>query len=138
VDANASGCFLTSVGRRVYESIEKMLSPMVLMRDSRLGMGGTQAALAVRGGSKAVRYGIEQRDSAIRVGASGTITYVLKAGKIAIPGGSDDCEKDFPDKGWSELRRKLDPGNSDAIILCGAQRETLAMLGAIAAALTLL
>lgn len=137
-DANASGCFLTPAGRRVYESIWRKLSPLVAVRDSRLGIGSTQVAVVVRGESRTVRYGIEQRDSAIRVGAAGATTYVIKAGKFTITGGSDDCEKDFPAKAWPELRKKLKPRNGDAVILCGANQEMVANVGALSAALTLL
>ena len=138
VETNASGCFLTPGGRRVYDSIWKKLSHIAVIRSSNLGMGGIQAAVAVRGNMKAVRYGIEQRDSAIRVGAAGAITYIIKTGKIAIPGGSADCEEDYPDEAWSELREELDPRNGDAVILCGAQQETTAKLGALSAALTIM
>lgn len=138
VDANASGCFLTPAGRRVYESIWRKLSPMVTLQESGLGMGSIQVALAVRGGGKMVNFGIEQRDAAIRVGAAGVTTYVVKSGKFTIPGGSNDCENDYPDKAWTELRGKLSPKGGDAVILCGAHQDTLAKVGALSAALTLL
>ncbi len=137
-DANASGCFLTPAGRRVYQSIWKKLSPMVTLQGFKLGIGGVQVALAVRGGGRIVKYGIEQRDAAIRVGAAGVTTYVIKSGKFTIPGGSADCEKDFPSNAWSNLRAELEPKNGDAVIVCGAPDETTAKLGALSAALTLL
>ena len=137
-DAIASGCFLTPAGRRVYGSVRKKISLIVPIQDSRLGVGSAQAAVVVRGAAKAVRYGIEQRDSAIRAGAAGTTTYVIRSGKFTIPGGSADCERDFPDRVWLELRSKLKARNGDAVIVCGALQETLARAGALAAALTLL
>jgi len=85
-----------------------------------------------------VRSGIEQRDSAIRVGAQGATTYAIVRGKFAIPGGSPDCEEDFPGAVWSDLRTELSPREGDALILCGAATGTLAKLGALSAALTLL
>ena len=85
-----------------------------------------------------MRSGIEQRDSAIRLNAAGATTYVIRAGKIAIPGGSTDCEKDFPSRVWSTLRAELRPKDGDAVIVCGARDETTAKLGALSAAVALL
>jgi Domain of unknown function (DUF4443) len=138
VDSNASGSHLTAGGKRVYLSTLKRLSPMIEVEGSPLTMGRVQVSLAVRDGGRAVRSGIEQRDSAIRVGASGATTYLLKAGKFTVPGGSSDCEKDFPSRTWSVLRRGLRPRDGDSVILCGSESRTSAKLGALAAALTLL
>jgi uncharacterized protein DUF4443 len=62
----------------------------------------------------------------------------MSRGKFAIPGGSDDCEKDFPSPEWEVLRKELEPRDGDALILCGAVDSRKARLGAISAALTLL
>lgn len=137
VEADASGCFLTPPGERVYESLKRRLSRLVVLEGSKLTMGAYQAGLAVRGGGRSVRSGLEQRDSAIRLRASGATTYVIRNLKFAIPGGSSDCEKDFPSKAWSRLRGELDPKEGDAVILCGAEDEITARLGALSAALTL-
>lgn len=137
-DADASGCHLTAAGKRVYETTTRKLSPTASLQASPLTVGGYQVALAVRGAGRAVRNGIEERDSAIKVGAAGATTYVIKEDRFAIPGGSSDCERDFPSKGWPVLRNELNPRNGDAVILCGAKDETTARLGALSAAATLL
>ena len=137
-DANASGCHLTGTGKRVYRSVRDRLSSTALLEGSHLTVGFRQAALAVRGGAEEVRTGIEQRDSAIKVGASGATTYLMKSGRFTIPGGSSDCEKDFPSRAWTTLRKELRPGNGDAVILCGADTEVSARVGVVSAALTLL
>jgi len=136
--ANASGCFLTEAGRKVYESLAERLSPTVLLRGSKLTVGVVHVGLAVREAGKTVGTGIEQRDSAIKLNAAGATTFVIRAGKFTIPGGSSDCERDFPSRTWSSLRTELKPKNGDAVILCGARDETTARLGALSAALTLL
>ncbi len=137
-DADASGCHLTRGGQNVYSSLIKKLSPLAAIEGSRLTMGAAQAAVSVRGGGDAVKSGIEQRDSAIGVGAAGATTYVLRGSRFTIPGGSDDCERDFPGRAWAALRKKLKPMNGDAVILCGSDREQTARLGALSAALSLL
>jgi hypothetical protein len=138
VEANASGCYLTPAGKHVYDSIGAKFSSMALLKGSNLTMGKFQVGLAVRGGGKKVKAGVDQRDAAIKLNADGATTFVFRGGKFTIPGGSSDCEKDFPSRAWSALRDKLKPRNGDAIILCGAPDETTAKLGDLSAALTLL
>jgi Domain of unknown function (DUF4443) len=138
VDASASGCHLTEAGKVIYAFASRKLSLQPLEKTSTLTVGAFQAALAVRGGGRSVRRGIEQRDSAILVGASGATTYVIRAGRFTIPGSSNDCERDFPSAAWTVLRTSLGPMNGDAVILCGARDETRAKIGALAAGLTLL
>ena len=138
VDADASGCHLVREGGQVYHSLKKKLSPLVLVEPSKLTVGAAQVAICVRGSGRAVKGGIEQRDLAINVGAAGATTYVVHGSKFTIPGGSDDCERDFPGKAWTVLRKKLNPSTGDAVILCGSEREDTARLGALSAALSLL
>jgi len=135
---DALGCHLTESGKELYESFSRRFTPLVSVQDSMFAAGASQVAVLVRSGGGSVGSGIEQRDSAVRVGAAGATTYVIRSGKFAVPGGSSDCEKDFPGKSWSILRDGLKPRNGDALIVCGARDETTAKLGAYSAALTLL
>jgi hypothetical protein len=138
VVSDALGCHLTGSGKVLYESISQELTKLLPLQSSMFAVGNYQVAILVRSGADAVGSGIDQRDSAVRVGAKGATTYVVRLGKFAVPGGSSDCEKDFPGELWSTLRDSLRPENGDAVILCGAQDETTAKLGALSAALTLL
>ncbi len=136
--ANASGCYLTVAGKRVFDSLRSKVTLFVPVKGSKLTIGEHQAGLAVRGGGRDVQSGLEQRDSAVRVGALGATTFVIKDGRFALPGGSRDSEKDFPDRSWRILKEELVPKNGDAVIVCGASDVTTARLGALSAALTLL
>jgi hypothetical protein len=137
VEAGASGCRLSTAGAGVYRSLKRKLSDPLPLGDSQLTVGRLQVAFAVRGGGRLVKGGLEQRDSAVRAGASGATTYVMKGGKFTMPAGSLDCEKDFPSPVWENLRTRLRPQDGDAVILCGSGDETSATLGALSAALTL-
>ena len=132
-----SGCHLTPSGRRLFQAISRRLGPTFPLGTTTLTVGSFQVAALVHT-PKPVGKGIEQRDSAIRMGASGATTYLIRGGKFTIPGGSKDCEKDYPSPVWSTLRKELKPRNMDAIIVCGAADETTAKLGALSAALTIL
>ncbi len=138
VEANASGCYLTKEGQRVHAALKSKLTQIVPVGGSKLTIGSSQAGLVVRGGGKSVQSGLEQRDSAIGVGAAGATTFVFGHGKFAIPGGSPDCERDYPGRVWHVLRTELGPRNGDAVVLCGARDDTRAKLGALSAALTLI
>ncbi len=138
VDVIRSGCFLTRAGVLMSKSIESAMSAMAAVPRSDLTVGDHQAALALRGAGGRVRSGIEQRDSAIRIGASGATTYVMRSGRFTIPGGSSNCEREFPGPAWSVLKKDLSPRNDDVVILCGGQSEVRARLGALAAATTIL
>jgi hypothetical protein len=133
----ASGCYLTPAGKGLFRSVQEKFSPIGPFDGSKLTVGEFQVGMAVRDASRNLKTGLEQRDAAVMVGAVGASTYVMKSGKFAIPGGSSDCEKDFPSRVWSAIRKRLVPKNGDIVILCGARDETLAKLGTLSAALTL-
>lgn len=137
-ETRASGCRLTASGRSTYTRVRAKLSPAIVLEGTKLTVGGVQAAVAVKDGARSIRSGIEQRDSAIVAGASGATTYAMKGGKFTIPGGSADCEKDFPSHSWAVLKKQVRPHEGDAVVLCGAKDEITAKVGAISAALTLL
>jgi len=138
VKADPSGCHLTDSGEELYQRILKLVTPLVPIDGSPLSVGKSQVGILVRGKARQIGNGISQRDSAIRVGAAGATSYVISRSKFTIPGGSSDCEKDFPSRAWPILRSELIPKNGDVVIVCGAQDETVARLGALSAALTLL
>jgi hypothetical protein len=138
IGADLSGCHLTGSGQRLYASIARSVSQPVPVRNSELAVGEHQTAVLVRSPSTPVGSGLEQRDSAIRTGATGATTYLMRHDKFAVPGGSPDCERDFPGKLWTFFRDELKPADGDVVILCGAQDENTAKLGALSAALTLL
>ena len=138
VESNASGCFLTESGKRVYESLRSRLSPFAPLAGSKLTLGAYQVGIVVRGGGGAVQSGLEQRDSVIGLKALGATTFVIRGGRFTVPVESSDPEKEFASKVWSTLRERLGPKNGDAVVVCGAREETTAKLGALSAALTLL
>jgi Domain of unknown function (DUF4443) len=135
---DASGCHLTTSGVGAYGTLRRALSDPLHLDGSRLTVGRAQTAVAIRGAGRLVRKGLEQRDSAVREGAAGATTYVMKGGKFAIPGSSSDCEADFPSPAWDVLRSKLKPREGDAVVVCGSSDETTSTLGALSAALTLI
>ncbi len=138
VQVNASGCSLTKSGLAAYGELRKIIPAMLKLGPTTLTVGKNQVAILVRGAAHRVANGIDQRDAAIKVGAAGATTYLLRNSKFQIPRDSSDCERDFPGPVWRKLRRELGPDEGDAVIVCGAKDELLSVLGALSAATTLL
>ena len=138
MEVNASGCSLARGGLAAYRALRELIPARLRLDSTTLTVGKKQVALLVRGGGDRVGNGIPQRDAAIKVGASGATTYLLRDSRFQIPGDSSDCEKDFPSPVWKKLRRELGPTDGDAIIVCGAEEELLSEIGALSAAITLM
>jgi predicted transcriptional regulator len=138
VKVSRRGSSLTDSGIRTYQRVKNSLPNLVFLGSTGLTVGRKQIAILVRGAAKNVKHGIEQRDAAVRGGAAGATTYVIKGTKFQIPGGSKDCENDFPTNAWRLLRDELGPRDGDAIIICGSDDELSSKIGALSAALTLL
>lgn len=133
----ADGCKLSKKGEKEYEKISSQLVWSGPVEARRLELGGKCWAVLVRGAEAPVRYGIEQRDAAIKAGADGAFTSVFKGGRFIIPGEGTDCEKSGPTEPWMTVR-KAGPRDGDAVIVTGSARESDSEDGALAAALTLL
>lgn len=132
------GCSLSKGGTKLFNSLMGALAGPLLIGESSLSTGKFSYAVVVRGSAGVVRLGIEQRDEAIRAGASGASTLLFRDSRFQIPGGSDDCERDFPEAVWSELRRYFELKGDDVVIVSGGDKKAAARDGALAAALTLL
>lgn len=137
IEMSKSGSMLTYKGNSFLQEISKFLFGPFEIPNSTITVGQAQAAIIVRGAGERVKDGILQRDQAVIHGADGATTYIYRNSKFVIPGGSSDCESDYPSDIWSVLREKLQPFDGDVIIASGALSLTRAKLGCIAAALTL-
>jgi hypothetical protein len=138
LDSGIQGSHLTGSGQKLYNAITKKLVGPATLNGTSLTVGPAQSAILIRSLGSLIGSGIEQRDSAVGVGANGATTYIIKNGKFTIPRGSNDCERDYPSPAWSTLSNELGPKNGDVVIVCGAAEETTAKIGALSAVLTIL
>ena len=130
------GCKLSRKGEREFQKLKEKIPWSSAVNARSLGIGGMCSAVLVRGAGLKLRKGIEQRDAAIKVGASGALTAVFTRGRFALPGEGEDCEKDGPSGLWSAAR-SAGPREGDALVVVGAESDETAELGTLAAALTL-
>jgi hypothetical protein len=138
IATDAGGCRLAAKGKKAYAEIKSAIPNTIELSKTPLTVGREQVALLVKNKANRVKSGIEQRDSAIRAGAAGATTYVIRGAKFQVPGSSMDSEKDFPGPGWTKLRSSLEPDDGDVVIVCGSEDRNASRLGAISAAFTLL
>jgi len=138
VAADRSGCRLAEKGLKLYRRLRRRLVGPHPVRAGKLALDKHACALLIRGGASRVKLGLEQRDEGIKVGGSGVVTLIYAGGKFRIPGGSEDCERDYGGPEWEELRRRLGPREGDAIVVASAPSEERARLAAVAAGASLL
>lgn len=139
VDAAKEGCVLTSRGMALYRSLRSKLSEIHPLNARQLALDQANAGVLVRSSGVAVRRGIEQRDAAIRAGATGACTLVYRNGKLVMPKGEREEWTLAPhDLLFKDLRKLFAPRDGDAIVIVGAPNIGLAEHGAMAAALTIL
>lgn len=131
-----NGCVLTQKGENEYARIASLLLWSSSVEAKGLNLGEQCWAVVVAGGARKVRYGIEQRDAAIKEGAEGAFTALFRGSRFIVPGEGTDCEKDGPVEPWTKIR---DGGlhDGDAVVVAGSARDSDSENGALAAALTL-
>jgi hypothetical protein len=134
-----NGCVLTNRGMGLYKQLRVRLSGVALIDARQLALDKVNAAILVRGAGRFVKKGIEQRDAAIREGATGACTLIIKGRAYVMPTEQSDTWKlERNDPLAQDFDRLLGPGPKDAIIVVSANERSAAEEGAMAAALTLL
>jgi len=138
VEPAKEGCALTPRGMALFQSLRSRLSEIHPVDARQLALDHANAGVLVRNPG-AVRRGIEQRDAAIRAGATGACTLVYRNARLAMPKGEREEWTLASDDLLSQaLRRLFAPHEGDVIIIVGAPSIGLAEHGAMAAALTVL
>ncbi len=136
VEVGRLGCILTSRGSRLLKDLRSVVRVGFWIPQAILPIGPFNGGALVSKAGQRIRKGLEQRDAAIRVGASGATTFVYRDGKLLFP------PDEVASKEWPELSDKIievfQPGQNDVVIVTGASSSRLAEAGALAAAWTLL
>jgi predicted transcriptional regulator len=133
------GCILTKTGMSVYKRMRNKFSKVSIIDAKQLTLDKVSAAIVIREAGPKVKRGIEQRDAAIRAGATGACTLVVRGGEYIMPmGETEDWRLEPRDPLAQDLRNAFHPENGDVIAIVSASREDLAEHGAVAVALTLL
>jgi hypothetical protein len=110
---------MTAKGKGVYEGLLSIIPAEMSLPRCAVALSRFNYAVLVREFGFSVRLGIEQRDAAIRMGATGATTLLFKENKFVMPASSNDSLKKE-----REVRRmlieKLNPRDGDVIIIGSA------------------
>lgn len=127
------GCNLSNAGLEIYNWLLKKISPLNEIDLKEIWGRQFSVGVVVKNGEKLVKKGIEQRDAAIRFGATGAITLIFKSGKLLMPE-LTNLSEEFPEFA-SRLLNYFSLSEGDVLIIVGADNYYSARHGAIAAAL---
>jgi predicted transcriptional regulator len=132
VKTSRHGMSLTEKGWNVLSSILQVLTGSKFPK-TKITVADHNFAVHVKRGSHKVRYGVEQRDDAIMVGAKGASTLVMKDNTLIMPGIESGVDADSID-----ALKTFELENEDVVIIGSAESILLAEIGAYSAALELI
>ena len=135
IETSNRGTKLTAKGKSICEGLLSVIPSEMSLPKCSVALSRFNYAVLVREFGFAVGLGIEQRDAAIKIGATGATTLLFKDNKFVMPANSDDSLKRE-----REVRRmiveQLNPREGDVIIIGSADNNgKTAELGAKNAAL---
>jgi hypothetical protein len=136
ITVSKAGCKLTKSGLSILKDLNSKFPKRMKIPASSITVGPYNFGILVNNAASKVRKGIEQRDSAVRAGASGAVTLIFRRGKLFMPPSAQ-----IESKEWLEIAKQLfelfQPKENDVIIVGGADTEEKAEQGARAASWTL-
>jgi predicted transcriptional regulator len=135
--SSRSGISFSDEGKELFSDLRSKVSEGVEVPSSPITIGKFNLAILVRDSAQAVGSGMEQRDIAIKSGASGATTLVFSGNKLSMPKCVEDVSEDTPML-HDELMTKLKPNQNDVIIVGSGETRNLAEMGAKMAAIKLL
>lgn len=138
VETSNGGTKMTAKGKGICEGLLSAIPAEMSLPKCSIALSRFNYAVLVREFAFAVRMGIEQRDAAIKMGATGATTLLFKDNKFVMPVSSSDSLK-REQKVRKLLVEKLNPREGDVIIIGSADsnQKTAELAAKNAALLTL-
>ena len=116
IKTSNAGTILTEKGERIVSQILLHIPKETVIPSSSITVGKFNYAVLVKNISNSINYGIEQRDIAIKSGATGATTLIFNEGKFLVPKTDFDALADEL-KIQKVLMRNLKPDYNDVIII---------------------
>ena len=126
-----SGILLTDRGSDIKRNYHMDIAPLSI---SDLTIGDHDCAVRVPKKAGSVKFGCEERDAAIRSGATGATTLVYPDGRLIFPGSDYPVEEALSSKISALFALK----NEDVIIIGTGPTAEIAELGAVTAGLAIM
>jgi predicted transcriptional regulator len=137
IEVSRSGIVLSEFGEKVFSDLRSRISEEIEIPKNPLTVGSFNMAVLVRNAAVSVKYGVEQRDAAIKAGALGATTLVFSRNKLTMPRVREDIFQNIQPI-YDTLISKLKPRENDVIIIGSANEKRAAEFGAKTATLELL
>jgi predicted transcriptional regulator len=137
IRSSRRGISFSEEGKGLFSNLRGKLSKGVEVPSSSLTVGPYNVAVLVRDSAQAVKSGMEQRDVAIKSGASGATTLIFTRNKLSMPTREQDISVGVPSL-HNQLVTKLKPKENDVIIVGSGENREIAEVGAKMAAIKLL
>jgi DNA-binding MarR family transcriptional regulator len=129
------GHILTQEGRRVNRKIREHIVDHKQVKAPSISLSESAYGMQLRGVAAQIETGIEQRDQALLVGATGATTLIFKDNALKIPSVSDRV---IDKKTLKGLLQEFNVEDEDILIVGTGQDPSDAQRGAFNAALSLL
>ena len=128
---NKNGVTLTQAGKDCWKSVFMDVSSI---EANELTIGDSDCAVRIPGMALSVKYGCEERDSAIKAGATGATTLICYNGVLIFPG------SDYPvdNKIDKLIRERFELKDDDVVIMGTGTSSKKAEIGAVTAGLELM
>jgi hypothetical protein len=136
IEVSPSGISLSATGRKMLSGLRTLFSEQVEIPSTPLAVGLFNVAVRVTGMKDSVKYGLEQRDAAITVGAKGATTLIFTKNGLAMPGTGEKVSESG--SSITTALSKLSLNEDDVIIIGSANEKIKAELGVRMATLELL
>jgi len=134
IETSNAGTWLTSKGKSLYSKLHLAISSEIDIPHCSIALGKFNHAVLVKNMATNIRSGIEQRDAAIKIGATGATTLIFKDSKFLMPGTGQDFLRKDPNVRSLMLERFV-PDDKDVIIIGSADNKKIAEMAAKSAAL---
>jgi hypothetical protein len=139
VETSNGGTKMTAKGKGICKGLLLAIPAEMSLPKCSVALGRFNYAVLVREFGFAIRLGIEQRDAAIKMGATGATTLIFKDNKFVMPASSSSDSLKKEHKVRKMLVEKLNPGEGDIIIIGSADsnQKTAELAAKNAALLTM-
>jgi hypothetical protein len=116
IKTSNAGTVLTEKGERIISQILLHIPAETVIPSSSITVGKFNYTVLVKNIAHSINYGLEQRDIAIKSGATGATTLLFKDGKFLVPKTNFDALADEI-KVQKILMKNLQPTDNDVIII---------------------
>ncbi len=127
VETSNGGMWMSDKGFRLYSKLHESIPKEMEVPQCSIVVGKYNHAVLIKGLESEIGSGIEQRDAAIKMGATGATTLLFKEGKFFMPGRNQDSLRSDSDV-REKIIKILQPEDKDVIVIGSADKKKVAEL----------